>query len=219
MKAASIIACALAMVMSASTSAQSSFVGDYRLKGGPDTVGELILTSDGRFQYGFSAGALDEQAGGRWVAANGQVRLYTEPKPKPAVFSAGPQSATTEGPLKLLVTWPSGEGIAGVDFTIGFDAGPPETGYTQSYGWTMSPDERRIPRWIELVEPIHGIVSPRFPIDVGAGNALTFILTPNDIGTVDFDGTLVERVGDHLVMHQRLGDLTFVRWRAEDRKR
>jgi len=214
MKIAVTIACALAVFAAATASAQASFAGAYRLAGGPDVVGELILKTDGRFQYALAAGALDEQAEGRWVAADGQVRLYTEPKPKPAVFSAGPQSTTKDGPLKVMVTWPNGDGIAGVDVTIGFATDPTVTDYTQYYGWTMPPDEKRIPRWIELVEPIHGIKSARFAIDIGKGNALTFVLTPNDLGVVDFDGTVLERTGDRLVMHQRLGDLTFVRSQA-----
>ncbi|MBS0479360.1 MAG: hypothetical protein JSR79_08685 [Proteobacteria bacterium] len=142
--------------------------------------------------------------------ADGKALLYTEPKPKPAIFAAGQQSVTN-GPLRLLVTWPNGEGIAGIDFTIGFDSGPPMTDYTQYYGWTMPPNEKRIPRWIELAEPIHGVASPRFAIDIGKGNALNFVLTPNDLGIVDFDGTAVERIGGRLVMHQRRGDLSFVR--------
>jgi len=210
-KFARTIACALTVFASAATFAQSSIVGDYRLADGPDVAGELVLKPDGRFQYALAAGALDEQAEGRWVVADGQVRLYTEPKPRPAVFSAGPRTVTKDGPLKLLVTWPNGEGIAGVDFTIGFDFGPPVTGYTQYYGWTMPPGERRVPRWVELVEPIHGVASPRFAITSGKGNALTFVLTPNDLGVVDFDGTVLERVGDRLIMHQRRGDMTFVR--------
>lgn len=200
-----------ALVIVSPAVAQASFVGTYRLADGPDVAGELILKDDGRFQYALIAGALDEMAEGKWVAADGKVRLYTEPKPKPPVFSPGAQSATKEGPFKLLVTWPKGDGIAGVDFTIGFDSGSPISDYTQYYGWTMPADEKRIPRWIELVEPIHGIVSPRFAIDLAKGNALTFVLTPNDLGVVDFDGTEAERVGDRLVVHRRLGDMTFVR--------
>lgn len=211
MRTAGLAVWALALVAAAPAVAQSSFEGTYRLADGPDVAGELILTPDGRFRYALIAGALDELAEGRWVAVDGKVQLYTEPKPKPPVFSIGPQSVTTDGPLKLLVTWPKGDGIAGIDFTIGFDSGPPITDYTQYYGWTMPADEKRIPRWIELVEPIHGVASPRFTIDIAKGNALTFVLTPNDLGIVDFAGTVVERVGDRLVMHRRLGDVTFVR--------
>lgn len=191
--------------------AEAPLVGNYRLSAGPDAFGELVLRSDGRFRYVLGAGALDEHAEGRWVASSASVRLYTTPRPKAATFAAGPQSVTTEGPLKLLITWPNGSGVAGVDFEVGFDAGEPEVGYTQDYGWTMSLKEHRIPRWVEFVEPLNGIVSPRIAIDLRAGNVLTYVLTPNDLGTANFDGTMVERVDDHLVMHQRLGDLIFVR--------
>lgn len=211
MKTAATIVCAFAVFVGAPAPAQSSFVGSYRLADGPDVVAELLLKSDGHFQYALIAGALDEQAEGRWVEADGKVRLCSEPKPRPAVFSAGPQSSTKEAPLKVLVTFPKGDGVGGIDVTIGFDAGPPVIDYTQYYGWTMSPDEKRVPRWIELVEPIFGVRSPRFAIDLAKGNALSFVLTPNDIGIVDFDGTLVERVGDRLIMHQARGDLAFVR--------
>ncbi|MGZ2412287.1 hypothetical protein ACUXST_001708 [Sphingomonas sp. F9_3S_D5_B_2] len=202
--------CVLTLSGSAALAAPP-LVGNYRVSGGPDVFGELVLKSDGRFRYVLSAGALDEHAEGRWVLNNGTVRLFTAPRPKAANFAPGPQSPTTEGPLRLLVKSPNGSGIAGVDFTVGFDAGEPEVGYTQDYGWTMSPREHRIPRWVQLAEPIYGITSPRFAIDLGAGNSLTYVLTPNDLGTANFDGTLLERVEDHLVMHQRLGDLTFVR--------
>lgn len=202
--------CVLSLFGSAALS-KPPLVGNYRLSAGPDVIGELLLQSDGRFRYVLGAGALDEHAEGRWVAGNALVRLYTTPRPKAATFTAGSQSVTTEGPLKLLIKWPNGSGIAGVDFKVGFDAGEPQVGYTQDYGWTMSPEEHRIPRWVEFVEPIHGTTSPRFTFDLRAGNVLTYVLTPNDLGTADFDGTLVERVEDHLVMHQRLGDLTFVR--------
>lgn len=198
------------LFMSTAALAGPSFVGAYRLAAGPDMVGELILRADGRFRYELGGGALYEQAQGRWEAVDGQVRLYTDPRPRHPIFAAGKRTTTQEGPLKLLVTWPDGRGVAGVDITVGFDSGPPRPGYTQDYGWVMSPDEHRVARWIELVEPIHGLFSPRFGLDARAGNALTFILTPNDLEIADFDGTAVKRIGNHLIMHQRLGDLTFV---------
>ena len=202
--------CALALFGSAALAAPP-LVGNYRLSAGPDVFGELVLKQDGRFRYVLGAGALDEHADGRWVAGNGIIRLYSAPRPKAATFASGPQSVTTENSLQLVVKWPNGSGIAGVDFTIGFDAGEPEVGYTQEYGWVVSRDEHQIPRWVVLVEPIHGITSQRFSIDMRAGNLLTYVLTPNDLGTADFDGTALELIEGHLVMHQRLGDLIFVR--------
>lgn len=76
------IAYALALFVAAGAFAGPSVVGDYRLASRPDVVGELILKPDGHFQYGLAAGALDEHAEGRWVEADGQVQLYTQPPPK-----------------------------------------------------------------------------------------------------------------------------------------
>jgi len=186
-------------------------IGHYRLAGGPDVAADLAIEADGHFFYVLAAGALDEQASGRWVADGTTIRLTTEPKPRPATIATGAIARTDEGPLKLLVTWPTGDGIAGVDFVIGFDSGDPVTGYTQDYGWTMQPDETRVPRWVELVEPIHGIVSPRFPIDLAKGNALTFVLTPNDLGIHDFEAATVEVRDGELLLHRGDATLRFVR--------
>src|SRR3546814_8502206 len=64
----------------------------------------------------------------------------------------------------IVVTWPNGRTIAGVDFTIGFDSGTPIDGYTQYDGWTMPEDDKRVPRWVDVREPIYGIAAPRFEL-------------------------------------------------------
>ena len=186
-------------------------IGRYTAAEGPDLASELVIAADGRFSYMLSAGALDERATGRWVADGVAIRLTTEPKPAAPSFRPGPVGRTDEAPIKLLVTWPNGRGIPGIDFLIGFDDGGPVEGYTQVDGWTSSTDERRQPRWIELVEPIHGIASPRFPIAPTGGNALTFILNPGDFGVVDFDQALVEITADGLRLHRGNAALRYVR--------
>lgn len=220
-----IMMCAAALLAAAPAPAGSPFAGHYRLKDGPDVVAELILKPDGRFEYGLSAGALDERSAGRWVETDGKVTLHTEPKPKPPVFSVGPQSKSADVPFKLLVTWPNGRGIAGVDFRMGFDSGEWVSDYTQDYGWTLPGDETRKPRWVELVEPIHRVSSPRFAIDVTKGNVVTFILTPNDLGVVDFDGVVIERVvkPDHddpdILLHRREGVMKLMKLERANRPR
>jgi hypothetical protein len=159
-------------------------VGHYRAAAGPDLASELVIEANGHFEYALSYGALDEHAVGRWVRADKGIRLYTDPKPIPAAFSSSPPSKTGDAKLSLLVAWPDGRGIAGIDFRIGFAAGDPITGYTQHDGWSLSPDERRTPAWIELFEPIRrtSALSDRSR----KGNALHFTLTPNDIEIFDF---------------------------------
>lgn len=188
--------------------------GRYRATGEPDVASELLLEPDGHFRYFLSAGALDERAEGRWTVKGTRLRLVTEPKPVAPVFSAGAAEKTDEGRLTLKVDWPDGSGIAGVDLAVGFDSGAPVEGYTQYYGWTMPARETRAPRWVRFAVPMHGLVSQRFPIDTEKANALTFILTPNDLGVVDFagrtllyeDGRIVMRGGEGSLTYQRVED-------------
>ena len=185
--------------------------GDYRLTGEQDVASGLRLQPDGHFQYFLIAGALDEQAEGRWAVADGIVTLVTEPKPVPPVFSRGAPGRSKKAALSVKVSSPGGGGIAGVDLRIGFDEGAPVEAYTQEDGWSLPADEKRIPRWIELAVPMHALASPRFPIDLARGNALAFTLVPNDLGIVDFDGVKVEKAGSALVMHRWGGRLRYER--------
>ncbi len=120
----------------------------------------------------------------------------------PPVFEAGPPERSEASALSVNVSSPKGRGIAGVDLRIGFDEGPTVEDYTREGGWTPPADEKRIPRWIELNLPMHEFASPRFPIDLAAGNALAFTLVPNDLGMFDFAGVRVEVKGKALIVHR-----------------
>ena len=183
--------------------------GEYRLVGEPDVASGLALRRDGSFEYFLIAGALDERSSGRWSLVGKVVTLVTEPKPIPPVFEPGLREPATGGPLRVKVSWPDGTGVALVNLRIGFDEGEPVQGYTQEDGWALPEEERRIPRWIELAVPMHGLASPRFPIDTADGNILAFILVPNDLGLVDLDGVRIEVERKALVLHRGGGRLRY----------
>jgi hypothetical protein len=185
--------------------------GLYRAAEGPELASHLQLSADGRFRYELAYGALDEQAEGRWQRAKDAILLFTEPRPKPPEFRADAMTTAGDAPLSLTVSWPNGNGIAGVDFKIGFDSGDPVEGYTQYYGWTLDPSDKRRPSWIELSEPMHRIGPKRFPIPDPDTRTLRFTLMPNDLGIADFEGTRVTVEGDHLVLHHKNGPLRYVR--------
>jgi len=176
--------------------------GHYRLAGGPDVASEILLRPDGRFRFFLMEGAVDEQAQGRWTREGSRIKLVTLPKPVPPVFSAGPTTKTAETPLKLRVTWPDGRGIATIDLRVGFDKGDPVESYTQEDGWSLDPAEKRAPRWVELGLQMYGIGYARFPVDLAKGNSLTFVLTPNGLGTMEFDDVEVEAQPGALVFRR-----------------
>ncbi|WP_374396425.1 hypothetical protein [Sphingopyxis sp.] len=206
---------AIALLAAPALAQDNAFVGEYSIAEGPDVGGGLLIRDDGRFQYALAAGALDERAEGRWEAKGDAICLTTEPKPVPPAFEKGTPIAVEGAIPTLLVTWPNGEGIPGVDFRIGFDSGDPAEGYTQYYGWTMPEDDKRAPRWIEVSEPIHGISAPRFELTEADGGKLRLTLIPNDIGVVDMENACLEKTDRGVVLHRKEGDIRFVRMGGE----
>lgn len=200
-----------ALLATAAAAQHSTFVGDYRLAEGPDVGGGLRVGADGRFQYFLVAGALDERAEGRWETRGNRICLTTDPKPVPPVMEKAPPLPIDGVVPTLLVTWPNGRGVAGVDFRIGFDSGDTIEGYTQSDGWTMPADDRRVPRWIDLREPVYGVSAPRFMLDETDDGRLRAIIVPNDMGVVDFDGACAEPADRGLTLHRPEGTMRFVR--------
>ena len=193
-----------------------ALAGLYRLRGQHDTVSELELRADGRFSFGFAAGALDLAAEGRWTSDGGNVILDTEPRPVSPVFSVGPVSRSAEAPLVIRVTNPAGRGLALIDVRIGFADGNVVEGYTQDEGWRSHRDEPVDPaqvRWVELSLRMYGLPPQRFPLDPAAGNAFTFILTPNDLGVQDFHHAALPITREGLVLSLLGGSGTYVRER------
>lgn len=195
----------LAALLSVPAAAQS-LAGRYQLAEGPDVAARLELSEDGRFGYELAAGALDERAQGRWEMRGEAACLTTEPTPKLPELRPAEPLAGDEATVR--VTWPNGRGIAGVDFVIGFDGGDSVDGYTQEYGWALPDEEKRVPRWIELVEPIYRVRLPRTEF---TGRRFRAVLVPNDIGVVDFQGACLTRQGERYVLRRAEGEMRFVR--------
>ena len=206
---------AAALITAPAAAQDSPFVGEYSLAEGPDVGGGLLIRKDGRFQYMLAAGALDERAEGRWEARGDLICLTTDPKPVPPTMEKGALIAVEGSIPTILVTWPNGRGIAGVDFTIGFDRGDPIEDYTQADGWTMPEDDKRIPRWVELREAIYDITAPRFELTEADGGKLRAIIVPNDIGVVDFDGACLEKSDRGVTLRRVEGEMRFIRLDAE----
>lgn len=206
---------AFALTTAPADAQESPFIGEYSLAEGPDVGGGLLIRGDGRFQYMLAAGALDERAEGRWEARGDMVCLTTDPKPVPPAIEKGALLEVDGVVPTLLVTWPNGRGIPGVDFTIGFDSGDPVGDYTQVYGWTMPEDDKRIPRWMEVRESIYDITAPRFELTEADGGKLRAIIVPNDIGVVDFEGACAEKTERGVTLHRVEGEMRFVRLGGE----
>ena len=216
-----LVAVAALMAVTAPAEARSPYAGRYRIANGPDTAGGLELQADGRFRYVRSEGALDQHAEGNWTETGGDIRLTTAPKPVLPVFARGPDAKPDgdQAAPTLHVRLADGRDLAGVDFRLGLTTGTSLAGYTQAEGWSFEePGDQRI-AWVELVEPIYEIVSPRFVIDPPAAGALVFVLTPNDIEVVDFQNDRFERRTDDFVLHRGERSVRMIREKEQSPSR
>ena len=216
-----LVAVAALMAVTAPADARSPYAGRYRIANGPDTAGGLELQADGRFRYVRSEGALDQHAEGNWTETGGDIRLTTAPKPVLPVFARGPDAKPDgdQAAPTLHVRLADGRDLAGVDFRLGLTTGTSLAGYTQAEGWSFEePGDQRI-AWVELVEPIYEIVSPRFVIDPPAAGALVFVLTPNDIEVVDFQNDRFERRTDDFVLHRGERSVRMIREKEQSPSR
>ena len=213
------VAAAIAVV--APAEARSPYSGRYRVAEGPDVAGGLELGADGRFRYFLSAGALDQHAEGNWTEIAGDIRLTTTPKPVPPSFARGPDATPEEGnnAPTLHVRLADGRDLAGIDFRLGLTTGSSLAGYTQAEGWSFEEAGDKKIAWVELVEPIYAVVSPRFTIDPPAVGGLVFVLTPNDIEIVDFQNNRFERRTDDFVLHFGERTLRMVREKEQSPSR
>jgi len=192
--------------------------GLYRATAGPDTASMIELAPDGRFHYQLSEGALDEEAGGRWTQTKEGVTLLTLPRPRPPEFRLGEIGEAKDAAFSLMVNLQGSGPLAGVYVRIGFTNGDRQASSTQFDGWSLPADETRQPAWFELTEPIHGAVSPRFPLPERKNIAVTVTLTPNDIGVADFTNTPVTMTSDKLVLHWRGRDIPYARAKLPPRQ-
>jgi hypothetical protein len=203
----------LLMLAAGTASAEPSpIIGIYRAQAGPDTASMLELAEDGHFRYQLSEGAVDEYAEGAWRATTSGAELETLPHPKAAEYSLRQVAPVKDTRFWLHVIGPNGDGVAAIDFRLGFTNGEVLEDYTQSYAWTLDADDLRQPEWIELSEPFFGTKSPRFPLPADRNAmAVTVTLTPNDLGVAPFAQTQVTLTPGGVVLHWRGRDIPYGR--------
>jgi hypothetical protein len=79
-----ILLAALALAVAAPVRAQTdALAGTYHLTGMREAAGGVRLWPDGRFEFGFTYGALDEMARGTWRRDGDRVILTSRPGPPP----------------------------------------------------------------------------------------------------------------------------------------
>ena len=206
--AASLATLAAAPAAAAGSTA-ASLIGVYD-GGQMEIAAGLELKANGRFQYGLSYGALDEEATGKWQASGDRVLLTSDPvtPPRYTVVSqqAGPASVLRiiidfkdpydQQQFSALITKSDG---AVEDVQLGIDG----------LSWPFAADAA--PTSVRLLLDVFQIVSEPLPLAASSGFLIHYNFEPNDFGKVAFNATPLAVINGELVLERHGRTLKFHR--------
>lgn len=187
----------LAALVAAGPIQPGSLAGDYMLVGMREAAGGLRLGADGRFRYGFTYGALDEQAEGLWRLVGNRILLTTEPEPKPPAWELASSEPGDPKLFALLLEGPNGRPMENIEARIRMADGSVETASTRA-DWMEAELDGRSPVAVTFHIPVFDIDSPTFAVDVAKARRYRFRLDPRDIGVRNFRDWPLEVRGELL---------------------
>jgi len=174
----------------------------------------LELSADGRFRYGLSYGALDEQATGTWHAAAGRVILDGDPVKAPRFTLLG-QSKGEEGLLHVDLQLPDGMDAQYFRAVVELADGREIDGQLSADGLSLPFEAGQRPARIRIMLPVFELVGDPVQIDPAMGLRFRFRFEPNDLGRVEFKGAALTLDKGELIL-MRHGVALHFRPRAAD---
>lgn len=164
----------------------------------------LELREDGRFRYGLSYGALDEQAQGTWTSDEGQVLLTSDPFVPPRFVLVNRRDAPI-GQLRITLDVPEGMSRQYFHAELRRADGSVVDHQLSDRQEPLAFDPQEKPVSVALVLPIFGLRSEAVKMAGGGGSEMRFRFEPNELGTVAFSKTALRK--DHgaliLIRHDR----------------
>jgi hypothetical protein len=171
----------------------------------------IELKADGRFDYGLSYGAMDEQAAGRWTVSDGKVLLTSDPVKAPRFTFVG-QKPATAGNFEIALDVPKGMSAQYFDGMFVTAKGHGDQEQLRDDGprsWVIDKADPPVKAMVAL--QMFGLHSDPVTIDPAKGYSLQFRFEPNDLGKVDFKATaliidkgdlLLDRFDRHIRFHR-----------------
>ena len=193
---------------------RQTLVGTYD-GGQTEIAAGLELRADGRFRYGLSYAALDEEAEGRWILREGAVLLTSDPVSPPRFVLVEDHDTPTGG---LVVKLDLPQGMSGQYFRAEIrladgaiaDEQLSEEGELRVAGPAFRPVS------VTLRLPIAGLSSAVSKLSGAGGHQLRFRFEPHDLGKVAFVGTALRIEADALLLSRHDRTLRFRRLRDSE---
>lgn len=163
----------------------------------------LELREDGRFRYGLSYGALDEQAQGTWISEGGQILLTSDPFVPPNFLLLGRDNAPV-GRLRITLDLPNAMSRQYFQVELRLANGT-VVDHQFSEQESLEIDPREQPVSLAVTLPLFGLHSETVELPRGRGSEIRFRFEPNALGKVAFSKTALRK--DHgaliLIRHDR----------------
>jgi hypothetical protein len=172
----------------------------------------LELKADGRFNYGLSYGALDEQAAGRWTLSGDRVLLTSDPisAPRFVLISRG---KSPDSVLQLSLEVPRGLSRQYFDAVITGANGQTQQVQLGEGGLSLPFRRDNVPTSIRMLFPVFSVVGEPLMLDPSTGYAIRFRFEPNDLGKVDFRAEPLKIVAGDLLLDRHGRTIKFRRTR------
>ena len=184
--------------------APACLAGDYSGNATEIAAG-LELRADGRFSYGLSYGALDEQAEGRWEANEAAVILIGDPVTPPK-FSLASEGPGPKNAFRVQLDVPQGMERQYFDLLLIPAEGEPIQSQFREEPLEIELGARDRIVQAQLRLGVADLVSEPIALDGRNGREARFRFEPNDLGKAQFDRTPLPRDGANLLLerHDRL---------------
>jgi uncharacterized protein len=190
------IAMVSVMALAALIARGEDLAGHYILQGVMEVGSELLLKSDGTFEYGLTYGAADYWAKGTWRQENNSVVLNSAGR-KEVPFRLLRSEAGKPGTTRLWVVGKNGEGVE--DIQVSLQAGDQHfEATTTSDGSAVFPDVATA-RTVDFEVPVYAIKAGPFELDPSY-NAFYFEIDGDSIAQVFFKDEQLAIDGKNLVM-------------------
>lgn len=176
----------------------TDLVGTYD-SGEPEIAAGLELGADGRFRYGLSYGALDEQAAGTWRVDGERVLLTSDPVTPPRFVLVG-QRRLPAGQLQITLDVPKGMSRQYFDVAIHFADGTVTEQQLSDEPGPLRLQSGRQPASVTVSLGMFDIGSAPLALAGTDGHDLQVRFEPNDLGKVAFVQTPLVREGDDLIL-------------------
>jgi len=204
MKMAAVVLLALAAIVARAQDA----AGHYVLRGVMEVGSEMVLKSDGNFQWELAYGAADYWAKGTWHRDGDAVILHsTDKQEEPFKFLRSEPGKPAQ--IRVFVLGKNGKGVDNID-TYLLIGDKPQEGRTDESGMATFADDPKA-RAIVLEVRVYEAQSAPFKIDPAKkdyyfeinGEAMTEVLFKDERLTIDGTALIMKRVPDHPMRYER----------------